>query len=67
VKAERFAIASPHEFFVRAMTGSLMKAAEDEIVARGEVEEWLEEHCAYLIGTRAGHGRSERDSSLRSE
>jgi ubiquinone/menaquinone biosynthesis C-methylase UbiE len=46
VKAETFAIASPHEFFVRVMTGSLMKAAEDGIVARGEVEEWLEEHCA---------------------
>jgi len=43
VKAETFAISSPHEFFVRVMAESLRKAAEDGIVARAEVEEWLEE------------------------
>jgi ubiquinone/menaquinone biosynthesis C-methylase UbiE len=45
VKAETFAIASPHEFFVRVMVGSLMKAAEDGMVARAEVEQWLEEQA----------------------
>ena len=43
VTAETFAISSPHEFFVRVMAGSLMKAAEDGIVPRAEVEEWLKE------------------------
>jgi hypothetical protein len=43
VKTETFAIATPHEFFVRVMAGSLMKAAEDGIVPRSEVEKWLEE------------------------
>jgi ubiquinone/menaquinone biosynthesis C-methylase UbiE len=45
VKTETFAIASPHEFFVRVMAGSLMKAAEDGIVPRAEVDEWLEEQA----------------------
>src|SRR2546425_11554726 len=39
VKTETFAIATPHEFFVRVMAGSLMKAAEDGIVGRAEVDE----------------------------
>jgi ubiquinone/menaquinone biosynthesis C-methylase UbiE len=43
VNAETFAISTPHEFFVRVMAGTLMKAAEDGIVAQGEVEEWLGE------------------------
>ena len=43
VKTETFAIATPHEFFVRVIAGSLMKAAEDGIVPRSEVEKWLEE------------------------
>jgi len=45
VKAETFAISSPHEFFVRVMAGSLLKAAEDGIVARAEVDEWLDEQA----------------------
>src|ERR1700756_4241955 len=43
VNAETFAISTPHEFFVRVMAGTLMKAAEDGIVAQGQVEEWLGE------------------------
>ena len=45
IKTETFAIASPYEFLVRAMAGSLSKAAEDGIVPRSEVDEWLGEQA----------------------
>jgi hypothetical protein len=37
---------APHEFFLRAIASSLIKAAEDGIVPRAEVEECLVEHAA---------------------
>jgi ubiquinone/menaquinone biosynthesis C-methylase UbiE len=46
IKTETFAIASPYEFFVRAMAGSLSKAAEDGVVPRSEVDEWLAEQAS---------------------
>jgi ubiquinone/menaquinone biosynthesis C-methylase UbiE len=46
VKTETFAITTPHEFFVRVMAGSVAKAAEDGIVPRAEVDEWLDEQAA---------------------
>jgi ubiquinone/menaquinone biosynthesis C-methylase UbiE len=51
VKTETFAIATPHEFFVRVMAESLMKAAEDGIVPRSEVDEWLEEQALLRAAT----------------
>jgi len=45
IKTEIFAIATPHEFLLRAMTGALFKAAEDGIVPRSEVEEWMLEQA----------------------
>jgi ubiquinone/menaquinone biosynthesis C-methylase UbiE len=46
LKTEVFAISTPHEFFLRAMAGSLLKAAEDGIVPRAEVDECLAEQAA---------------------
>lgn len=43
---ETFAVTSPHEFMLRAIGGALTKAAEDGIVPRGEVEEWLGEQAS---------------------
>jgi ubiquinone/menaquinone biosynthesis C-methylase UbiE len=45
IKTEVFAVESPHEFFVRAMTGSLSKAVENGIVSLSEVDEWLGEQA----------------------
>jgi len=45
IKIETFAMATPHEFFVRAMAGSLSKAAEDGAVPLSEVDEWLSEQA----------------------
>jgi ubiquinone/menaquinone biosynthesis C-methylase UbiE len=45
IKTETFALSTPHEFLVRAMTGALSKAAEDGIVPRSEVDEWLGEQA----------------------
>jgi ubiquinone/menaquinone biosynthesis C-methylase UbiE len=45
IKTETFAVATPHEFLARAMQGSLYKAAEDGIVPRSEVDEWLGEQA----------------------
>jgi ubiquinone/menaquinone biosynthesis C-methylase UbiE len=45
IKTEIFAMATPHEFFVRVMAGSLSKAAEDGIVPGSEVDEWLGEQA----------------------
>jgi ubiquinone/menaquinone biosynthesis C-methylase UbiE len=41
IRTETFALATPHEFLGRVMAGALHKAAEDGIVARSEVEDWL--------------------------
>ena len=46
LKTEVHAIYTPHEFFLRSMAGSLIKAAEDGIVPRAEVEECLAEQAA---------------------
>ena len=46
VHTETFAIASPYEFLGRVMTGALAKAAEDGIVPRSEVAEWLAEQAS---------------------
>jgi ubiquinone/menaquinone biosynthesis C-methylase UbiE len=46
LKTEVFAISSPHEFFLKVMASSLAKAAEDGMVPRAEVEEWLEEQAS---------------------
>jgi len=46
IKIETFAISTPHEFFLRAMAGSLSKAAEDRIIPRSEVEEFLAEQAS---------------------
>jgi ubiquinone/menaquinone biosynthesis C-methylase UbiE len=45
ITIETFAVATPHEFMLRVMSGSLHKAAEDGIVPRAEVEEWLGEQA----------------------
>src|SRR3974390_2538489 len=46
IKIETFAVSTPHEFFLRVMAGSLSKAAEDGIVPRSEVEEFLAEQSS---------------------
>jgi ubiquinone/menaquinone biosynthesis C-methylase UbiE len=46
LKTELFATSTPHEFFLRAIGSSLIKAAEDGIVPRTEVEECLAEQAA---------------------
>lgn len=46
VKIETLAIATPHEFFLRVMAGSLEKTVEQGIVPGAEVEEWLDEQAA---------------------
>ena len=46
IETEIFAISTPHDFFLRAMASSLLKAAEDGIVPRSEVEECLGEQAS---------------------
>jgi ubiquinone/menaquinone biosynthesis C-methylase UbiE len=46
IRIETFAASTPHEFFLRAMAGSLSRAAEDGIVPRSEVEECLAEQAS---------------------
>ena len=45
LKAETFAISTPHEFFMKVMAGSLAGAVEKGIVPAAEVEEWLDEQA----------------------
>jgi len=45
IKTEAFAVSTPYEFFLRAMAGSLTKAADDRIVPRCEVDECLTEQA----------------------
>lgn len=46
IQTETFALTTPYEFLVRAMAGSLSKAAEDGVVPRAEVDEWLGEQAS---------------------
>ena len=46
IKTETFSRTTPYEFLTRAVTGALAKAAEDGIVSRAEVDEWLREQAA---------------------
>lgn len=46
LKTETFALATPHEFLGRAMAGSLFRAAENGIVSRSEVDDWLFEQAS---------------------
>jgi ubiquinone/menaquinone biosynthesis C-methylase UbiE len=46
IKIETFALSTPHEFFLRAIAGSLAKAAENGIVSRSEVDEFLAEQLS---------------------
>lgn len=46
IKIETAAMSTTHEFFLRAMAGSLTKAAENGIVSRSEVEECLAEQAS---------------------
>jgi ubiquinone/menaquinone biosynthesis C-methylase UbiE len=46
LKTEVFGGSTPYEFFLRSMAGTLIKAAEDGIVPRAEVEECLAEQAA---------------------
>jgi ubiquinone/menaquinone biosynthesis C-methylase UbiE len=46
MKIETFAIATPHEFFMRAIAASLLKAAADGSVPHSEVDEFLTEQSS---------------------
>jgi ubiquinone/menaquinone biosynthesis C-methylase UbiE len=46
IRTATFAVSTPHEFFLRAMAGALSKAAEDGIVSRSEVDEFLAEQLS---------------------
>lgn len=46
IKTETFAITTSYEIFVRGMASSLSKAADDGIVPRSEVDEWLGEQAS---------------------
>jgi hypothetical protein len=43
VTTETFAISTPYELFLRAVPGALYQAAERGLVARADVEEWLDD------------------------
>ena len=43
INTEAFAVTTPHEILLRGMTGSLYKAAEDGLVPRADVDEWIAE------------------------
>ena len=46
LKIETSSIATPYEFFLRVMAGTLAKAAEAGTVPQGEVDEWLGEQAS---------------------
>ena len=46
IETETFAIATPHEFFLRAMAGGVSNAAENGLVTRSQVDEWLVEQAS---------------------
>jgi hypothetical protein len=46
ISIETFALATPHKVFVHAVAGSLHKAAEQGVVPRSEVDEWLAEQAS---------------------
>ncbi|HMK84395.1 MAG TPA: methyltransferase domain-containing protein, partial [Steroidobacteraceae bacterium] len=45
LQTSTFCATTPYEFFVRAMQGAVLKAAEDGRVDRAEVDEWLTEQA----------------------
>ena len=45
IKVDTFALSTPYEFFLRAIAGSVSKAAADGSVPRSEAEEWLTEQA----------------------
>ena len=46
VKVETFSVSTSHEFFLRAIAAALVTAAENGIVPRSEVDEFLSEQAA---------------------
>ncbi|MBS0164408.1 MAG: hypothetical protein JSS48_17785 [Nitrospira sp.] len=46
IKVETFGVSTPYEFFLRAIAGSVCKAAEDGTIPRSEAEEFLAEQAA---------------------
>lgn len=46
IQTETFALSTPYEFFLRAMVGSLTKAAGNQVLTLGEVDEFLAEQAA---------------------
>jgi ubiquinone/menaquinone biosynthesis C-methylase UbiE len=46
VETQTFAVRTPHAFMLRVMAGALNKAAETGMVARAEVDAWLNEQAA---------------------
>jgi ubiquinone/menaquinone biosynthesis C-methylase UbiE len=46
LQIETSAISTPYEFFLRAMAGSLIKAAEDGVITQAELREFFEEQAA---------------------
>jgi hypothetical protein len=49
IKTEAFAVTTPYEILLRGMTGSLYKAAEDGLVPRADVDEWIAEQSSIHI------------------
>jgi ubiquinone/menaquinone biosynthesis C-methylase UbiE len=45
IQIDTFSMATPYEFFMRVMAGSLAKAVEDGAAAQSEVDEWLGEQA----------------------
>jgi ubiquinone/menaquinone biosynthesis C-methylase UbiE len=46
IKIETFSATTPYEFLTRALTGALIKAAENGAVSRAELDEWLREQAS---------------------
>jgi ubiquinone/menaquinone biosynthesis C-methylase UbiE len=46
IEVATFALSTPYEFFLRAVTGSLEKAVQTGTVSRGEVDDWMGEQAA---------------------
>jgi hypothetical protein len=40
------AVSTPYEFFLRAIAGSVTKAAENGVITQSEMKEFLEEQAA---------------------
>lgn len=46
IRTETFALTTPHEFFLRVVSGALSKAVADGLVPRSEVDQWLGEQAS---------------------